>query len=89
MSFVMDERVVPSIRRRRQFGWKHFSISNDWWRNGGLEAHQGPCIMIFVVLPISPYTGIPRYRRKKGRSPRRARDDRRNRHCEPRFWQGI
>lgn len=22
---------------------------------GGLEAHQGLCIMIFIVLPISPY----------------------------------
>ena len=25
------------------------------WIYGGLEAHQGHCIMVLMVLPISPY----------------------------------
>ena len=53
----MDERIVPSIRRRRS-GWQGLFIANDRWRDGGLEAHKGYCMMRCAVLPISPYDQI-------------------------------
>jgi hypothetical protein len=41
---MMGKCVVPSIRRVK-----------DWWCDGGLEAHQDLWVMIFAVLPSSPY----------------------------------
>jgi len=52
---LMDERIVPSIRRHRWSGWQSAFIADEWWLAGGLEAQQYTCMMTFAVLPISPY----------------------------------
>ncbi len=95
VNIVMDERIVPSIRR-----------VNHQRCVGGLEAHQGLCIMTGLVLPIPPYElrlalrvlgfaleilflilsldkrqiAIPCF---AGTGAKTACDDRRNRYCEP------
>ncbi len=49
----MDERIVPSIRHRRS-GWQGLFIADDRWRDGGLEAQNDPCTVMYGALPISP-----------------------------------
>jgi len=51
---LMDERIVPSIRRQRWSEWQGSFIANKCWLNGGLEAQQYTCMITFAVLPSSP-----------------------------------
>jgi len=38
VNVVMDERIMPSIRRQQQFGLQGSFVEKHQWINGGLEA---------------------------------------------------
>jgi hypothetical protein len=50
----MDMCIVPSIRQKQRLSSDALYCANDRWRDGGLEAHKGLCVMTEAVLPISP-----------------------------------
>ena len=54
----MGYRIVPSIRQKQRLSSDALYCANDRWRDGGLEAHQGYCMMRCAVLPSSPYDQI-------------------------------